>query len=286
MKTLGQPKELAVDILMDIAGGILSALGTYNFAAAAEFPMVGFNGIGLILYHLFGLPIGTVALILNIPVAILCWRILGKQFLLRSLRTIVITSLIMDLVAPLFPVYTGDRMLAAICTGVLSGLGYALIYLRESSTGGSDFIIMSIRALKPHLSLGNISLAMESSIILLGTILVSKNVDGFIYGMIINVLLSTVLDKVMCGVSRGKIALVVTDFAKSIGREIDRLTGRGCTFLKAEGSYTQSEKDVVMCACSNKQMVGIRRAVKKIDPDAFLIILDSNEVVGEGFQKA
>ncbi|MCI6012030.1 MAG: YitT family protein [Firmicutes bacterium] len=286
MKTLGQPKELAVDILMDIAGGILIALGTYNFAAAAEFPMVGFNGIGLILYHLFGLPIGTVALILNIPVAILCWRILGKQFLLRSLRTIVITSLIMDLVAPLFPVYTGDRMLAAICTGVLSGLGYALIYLRESSTGGSDFIIMSIRALKPHLSLGNISLAMESSIILLGTILVSKNVDGFIYGMIINVLLSTVLDKVMCGVSRGKIALVVTDFAKSIGREIDRLTGRGCTFLKAEGSFTQSEKDVVMCACSNKQMVGIRRAVKKIDPDAFLIILDSNEVVGEGFQKA
>lgn len=286
MKTLGQPKELAVDILMDIAGGILIALGTYNFAAAAEFPMVGFNGIGLILYHLFGLPIGTVVLILNIPVAILCWRILGKQFLLRSLRTIVITSLIMDLVAPLFPVYTGDRMLAAICTGVLSGLGYALIYLRESSTGGSDFIIMSIRALKPHLSLGNISLAMESSIILLGTILVSKNVDGFIYGMIINVLLSTVLDKVMCGVSRGKIALVVTDFAKSIGREIDRLTGRGCTFLKAEGSFTQSEKDVVMCACSNKQMVGIRRAVKKIDPDAFLIILDSNEVVGEGFQKA
>ena len=286
MKTLGQPKELAVDILMDIAGGILIALGTYNFAAAAEFPMVGFNGIGLILYHLFGLPIGTVALILNIPVAILCWRILGKQFLLRSLRTIVITSLIMDLVAPLFPVYTGDRMLAAICTGVLSGLGYALIYLRESSTGGSDFIIMSIRALKPHLSLGNISLAMESSIILLGTILVSKNVDGFIYGMIINVLLSTVLDKVMCGVSRGKIALVVTDFAKSIGREIDRLTGRGCTFLKAEGSFTHSEKDVVMCACSNKQMVGIRRAVKKIDPDAFLIILDSNEVVGEGFQKA
>lgn len=282
---MGERKELAIDILVDIVGGILIAVGAYNFAAEAEFPLVGFNGIGLILYHLFGLPIGTVALVLNIPVAILCWRLLGKDFLLRSMRTIVITSLIMDLAAPLLPVYHGDRMLAAICTGVLSGLGYALIYMRESSTGGSDFIIMAIRAVKPHLSLGSISLGMESLIILIGAVTVSRNIDGLIYGMIINVLLSGVMDKVMCGMTKGKMALVVTDHAKEIAREIDLDTGRGCTFLKAEGGFRADEKDVVMCACSNKQMVSIRRTVKNTDPDAFLIILDSNEVVGEGFQE-
>ena len=80
----------------------------------AKFPMVGFNGIALIFYHLFGLPIGTVAMLLNIPVAIVCFRILGKDFFIRSIRTIIITSVIMDVVAPMFPVYTGDRMLAAI----------------------------------------------------------------------------------------------------------------------------------------------------------------------------
>lgn len=129
-------KKFGIDILMDIIGGILIAVGTYNFAATAKFPMVGFNGIALIFYHLFGLPIGTVAMLLNIPVAIACFKILGKDFFVRSVRTIIITSVIMDVIAPMFPVYSGDRMLAAICTGVLSGLGYALIYMRNTSTGG------------------------------------------------------------------------------------------------------------------------------------------------------
>ncbi|WP_276798518.1 YitT family protein, partial [Fusobacterium gonidiaformans] len=124
------------------------------------------------------------------------YYILGKDFFIRSIRTIIITSLIMDFVAPLFPVYEGDMMLAAICTGVLSGLGYALIFMRGSSTGGSDFIMLSIKELHPHLSLGNISFAMEAVVILAGTILVSKNIDGLIYGMLISFILSVMVDKV------------------------------------------------------------------------------------------
>ena len=130
--------ELTKDIATDIIGGILIAVGVYNFAAAAKFPMVGVNGIALIFYQLFGLPIGTVALILNIPIAICCFRLLGRRFFLNSVRTIIITSIIMDVIAPLFPVYQGDRLLSAICCGVLSGLGYAMIYMRDSSTGESD----------------------------------------------------------------------------------------------------------------------------------------------------
>lgn len=284
MKNL-QVGKLAVDILVDIVGGILIAVGTYNFAATAEFPMVGFNGIGLILYHLFGLPIGTVAFVLNIPVAICCFRILGKDFFIRSIRTIIITSLIMDFVAPLFPVYEGDMMLAAICTGVLSGLGYALIFMRGSSTGGSDFIMLSIKELHPHLSLGNISFAMEAVVILAGTILVSKNIDGLIYGMLISFILSVMVDKVMYGISAGKMALIVTDHAREVAEQIDQTVGRGSTFLKARGSFSEADKDVVMCACSTKQMYGIRALVKEIDPNAFLIIMESNEVVGYGFKE-
>ena len=135
-------KKWSVDIGIDIFGGVLIALATYNFAAASAFPVVGLNGIALIFYHLWGLPIGKVALILNIPIALCCFRILGRNFFLRSLRTILITSFLMDYTAPLFPVYQGDRMLAAICTGVLSGLGFALIYMRDSSTGGADFVML------------------------------------------------------------------------------------------------------------------------------------------------
>ena len=277
--------NLAIDILVDIVGGILIAIGVYNFAAAAKFPMVGFNGIALIFYHLFGWPIGTTALLLNIPVALFTFRILGRSFFLRSVRTIFITSFIIDLIAPLFPTYTGDRLLAAICCGVLSGLGYAMIYMRDSSTGGSDFIMMSIRVLNPHLTIGNITFAMDAFIVLLGTVLVSKDMDSLIYGVIVSYLMSIVVDKTMYGIDRGKVTLIVTEHGPDVCTRIDEVLGRGSTILKGIGSYSKQEKDVVMCACNNKQMYGIRKLVKEIDKKAFLVIMESNEVVGEGFKE-
>ena len=277
--------NLAIDILVDIVGGILIAIGVYNFAAAAKFPMVGFNGIALIFYHLFGWPIGTTALLLNIPVALFTFRILGRSFFLRSVRTIFITSFIIDVIAPLFPTYTGDRLLAAICCGVLSGLGYAMIYMRDSSTGGSDFIMMSIRVLNPHLTIGNITFAMDAFIVLLGTVLVSRDMDSLIYGVIVSYLMSIVVDKTMYGIDRGKVTLIVTEHGPDVCTRIDEVLGRGSTILKGIGSYSKHQKDVVMCACNNKQMYGIRKLVKEIDKKAFLVIMESNEVVGEGFKE-
>lgn len=276
-------KKWSIDILIDILGGIFIALGTYNFAAAAEFPMVGVNGIALIFYQLWGLPIGRTAMLLNIPIAVFCFKVLGRRFFLRSVRTILITSFLMDYAAPLFPVYEGDRMLAAICTGILSGLGFALIYMRDSSTGGADFIILSLKALHPHLTIGKISFAMDAVIVLLGVMIVSKDIDSLIYGIIISFLLSTMVDKVMYGISAGKLTLIVTEHSREVAEKIDQATGRGATFLKAQGSYSGEDKDVVMCACNNKQMYGIRSVVKEIDPDSFIIIMESNEVLGEGF---
>lgn len=277
-------KKWSIDILIDILGGIFIALGTYNFAAAAEFPMVGVNGIALIFYQLWGLPIGRTAMLLNIPIAVFCFKVLGRRFFLRSVRTILITSFLMDYAAPLFSVYEGDRMLAAICTGILSGLGFALIYMRDSSTGGADFIILSLKALHPHLTIGKISFAMDAVIVLLGVMIVSKDIDSLIYGIIISFLLSTMVDKVMYGISAGKLTLIVTEHSREVAEKIDQATGRGATFLKAQGSYSGENKDVVMCACNNKQMYGIRSVVKEIDPDAFIIIMESNEVLGEGFK--
>ena len=277
--------NLAIDILVDIVGGILIAIGVYNFAAAAKFPMVGFNGIALIFYHLFGWPIGTTALLLNIPVALFTFRILGRSFFLRSVRTIFITSFIIDAIVPLFPIYTGDRLLAAICCGVLSGLGYAMIYMRDSSTGGSDFITMSIRVLNPHLTIGNITFAMDAFIVLLGTVLVSRDMDSLIYGVIVSYLMSIVVDKTMYGIDRGKVTLIVTEHGPDVCTRIDEVQGRGSTILNGIGRYYKHQKDVVMCACNNKQMYGIRKLVKEIDKKAFLVIMESNEVVGEGFKE-
>ena len=276
-------KELAIDILIDIVGNMLIAIGVYNFAANSGFPVAGISGIALIFYHLFGLPIGVMTVVLNIPIILLCYKLLGKEFLLRSLKTMIIAWPLMDIVAPMLPVYSGDRMLSAICVGVFSGLGYALIYLRNSSTGGADFIIMSIRALKPHLSIGKIAFITDVVIVGLGGVLFGDT-DSIIYGLILTYILSTVVDKVMYGIDAGKMTLVVTDHSKEVAEKIDELTARGCTFLRGVGSYSGEEKMVVMCACSNKEMHKVQKAVKEVDNRAFLIMMESNEVRGEGFK--
>ena len=108
-------KELFIDILVDIVAGMIIAVGIYNFALNADFPVAGFSGIAIILYHLFGLPVGAGTIILNVPVAIFCYKFLGKEFFLKSMKSMIISSLLMDYVAPLFPVYDGSRLLAALC---------------------------------------------------------------------------------------------------------------------------------------------------------------------------
>lgn len=142
-------KRISVDVLVDILGGILLTIATYSFAVPADFPMTGVSGVALIFYQLFGLPVGALTVILNIPIIICCYKTLGKQFYLKSLRSTLITSAVMDILGPHLPLYQGDLILAAICTGVLLGIGYAIIFMRGSSTGGFDFIMMAVKILSP-----------------------------------------------------------------------------------------------------------------------------------------
>ena len=283
MQNVNKTKEFAIDIIVDIVGNMLIAIGVYNFAANSGFPVAGISGVALIFYHLFGLPIGTMTIVLNIPIIILCYKVLGKKFLLRSLKTMLIQWPLMDFIAPMLPVYEGDRLLSAICAGVFAGLGYAIIYLRNTSTGGADFVIMSVRALKPHLSIGKITFVTDLVIVVTGG-LIFGDIDSIIYGLILTYILTVVVDKVMYGIDAGKMALIVTDKGPEVAKRIDEMAARGCTFLKAEGSFSRDDKLVVMCACSNKEMYNVQKAVKDEDEKAFLIMMESNEVRGEGFK--
>ena len=273
----------ALDTLTEILGSVLTGVAIYNFAVPAAFPMTGFSGLALIAYRLFGLPIGVMTIVLNIPVAILCYRLLGRQFFFKSLRCMVLSSVFIDYVAPLLPLYHGERLLAAICTGVLGGLGYAVIYMRNSSTGGSDFIVMAVKAVRPHVQLGKIIFITDAVIIGLGG-LIFRDFDGVICGLIIDYIYAIVTDKIMYGMNAGKLALVVTDHGKATADKIDELCGRGATILEARGAYRGDPRQMVMCACSTKEMLTVERAVKLIDPNAFTVILESNEVLGEGFK--
>ena len=275
-------RNLAVDILLECLGSFLIAIATYNVVLYAGFPMSGFSGIALILYRLTGFPIGWATILLNVPVAFLCYKMIGAKFMFRSLRCMVISSLMVDYVAPLLPVYSGERMLCALAAGVLLGLGFAIIYMRGSSTGGADFIVIAVKARYPHLKLGNIIFAFDFLIVVAAG-LIFNDVDGIIYGILINFIMTSAIDRVMYGLNAGKLAFVVTDRGKSICDAVDACCQRGSTMIPVIGGYSGAERQMVMVAGSTKDMYSIEKAVKKADPMAFMIIMESSEVHGFGF---
>ena len=217
------------EIWIDIIGGILIAISVKVFATAANFAPGGVNGLSLILNYLFGLPIGIISLIINIPIIVVSYKYLGKSFLLRSLKTMAIGALIMDTVGQLFPVYTGNQLMAAIFTGAIGGVGYALIYMQGSSTGGSDFFIWMIKKLFPQYSIGLIIQLSNGLVICLGVI-AFKNIDAVLYGVISTVVSSMVIDKIMNGVSSGKVLFIVSNKTKEIAFGINQCVQRGSTF--------------------------------------------------------
>lgn len=276
-------KETAIDVMVDIVAGVLLAVSIQVFAVPAEFATAGANGIALILHHLFGWKMGIVIMVINIPLALLAAKYLGRRFLINSIKSIVITSVLLDLIAPpLIPVYTGSPFLAAVFNGILGGIGLALIFMRNSSTGGTDFVIMTINKLRPHMSIGAATQLIDGAIILAGAIFF-KNIDAVLYGIISVIILGIVMDRLMVGANTGKVAFIVSEKHEEIAEAINTAVDRGSTFLKGKGAYTRKERNVVFCACATKELYKVKKTVESIDPDAFLVITDSREVYGEGF---
>ena len=272
------------NLALEVIGCFVSALGLYSFAVAAGVPVTGVAGIGAILFRLFGLPIGVTNIIMNIPIVLICFKYLGKDFFFRSVRCMVLFAIFTDYVLAALPVYQGDRMLATICGGVISGVGDALIYMQNSSTGGIDFITMAVKVKYPHLPFGNFTFAAALAVIVANG-LVFHDVDSIIYGLIFNFVSSAVINKMMFGFSSSMLAMIVTDDGEAACKEIDRVADRGATILQGRGGYGGAPKDVVLCACSNKQLYEIEHAIQKMDPASFIIMLQSNEVHGEGFRQ-
>ncbi len=274
--------ELVKDVGFELVGSMLIAISTYNVALYAQFPLAGFSGIAMILYRLFGIPMGFSNLVMNIPMAILCYRMIGRRFLLRTVRCMVISAVLLDTAAPLLPVYEGSRMIAAILAGVLEGVGYGMIYIRGSSTGGADFLIMLVKSWLPHVNLGTISFVFAIGVVAAGG-LIFRDMDGVVYGMLINYISAAAVDKMILGLNSGKVALIVTEQGREICRVVDQCCMRGSTILDARGGYQGTRKDVVMVAGTNKDIHLVEKMVKRADPESFIIIMESREVHGEGF---
>ena len=277
-------KKMIIDIGFDIAGSIFYALGIYTFAKTADFAPGGVSGLALIIHHLWGLPIGLTTLAINIPLIMLSFRIVGKQFLFKTARSMIFCTIFLDVIFPYTPSYVGTPFLAALYSGVCLGVGMALFYMRGSSSGGIDFLTMSIKALKPHFSLGAVTMAIDLFIILLGWP-VFGNIDSVLYGLAATVVTSVVLDKILYGMGAGRLLIIITDHGQEVAEKIGDRIERGATAIQARGTYTEAHKEVLLCACSASQAYIAKNTAHEADPAAFVMVTETSEVFGEGFME-
>lgn len=282
MKNKQKIKTFLIDLGYDIVGSFIYALGIYTFAKASNFAPGGISGLAIIANYLWNMPIGVVNIILNIPLIIISYRIVGRAFMLKSFKTMIINTIFLDLIFPLIPMYTGQPFMAALFSGVFIGAGLALFYMRGSSSGGTDFLIMTLRVLKPHMSIGMLTVLIDVVVIVLGWP-VFGSVDSILYGFIASFATSIVIDKIMYGIDSGTLAIIITTNGYDVAEKISEVTGRGSTAIQAMGTYSKESKDVLMCACSNKEAYAIRRAVFEIDEGAFVMVTETSSVYGEGF---
>ncbi|MDD2958545.1 MAG: YitT family protein [Lachnospiraceae bacterium] len=282
MKINKKAQNFFNDLLCDIIGSILYAMGIYTFAKTANFAPGGISGLALITNHLWGLPIGIMTLIMNIPLVLISWRVVGRKFLLKTARTMIISTIFLDAVFPFTRAYTGSPFMACLYSGICMGAGMAFFYMRGSSSGGTDFLTMTIKVKHPHFSLGMVTMSIDLLIILLGWP-VFGNVDAVLYGLSTAFVASAVLDKIMYGMGAGKLIIIITNHGLMLAERIGEITDRGSTSIRAMGTYTKAERDVLLCACSKSQTYAVTNAAHEIDPGAFVMVTETSEVFGEGF---
>lgn len=272
-----------VDLLFYIAGGIIYSVAVLLFLTENEISPGGLTGIATILNYLFSLPIGTVVFILNIPLLAAGFIKFGGIFIAKTAVATAVMSLTLDISGLFMPKMKIDPILAALFGGLLMGLGISLFMLRGATTGGTDIIAKLINRKFPHLTVGRLMLAADAAVVGLSA-LVYKNMESALYAVIAIYASSRVMDLILYGADRGKIIYVITDNAKELSDSIMSLINRGVTLLDVTGAYTGTKRQMLMCTVRRHEVAAVCRLATSCDKNAFIIVGEAGEVLGEGFK--
>ena len=265
-----------------VIGCLLMAAGTSLFLLPNQLSSGGFAGISTIIYYLFGMPLGTTMLILNIPLFILTFIRVGKETAVKGIIGTIALSLFIDILERFNPL-TEDRLLACIYGGILVGLGTAIVLKANASTGGTDLLSYIVRSFKPHYRASNLIVIIDTAIVLLNVIFF-KEVEIGLYSAIAIYLSGKMIDVIFEGIYFTKTMFIVSNKYKEIAQEIGRKLDRGSTAIYAKGMYTREKKMMLWCVASRGEVAKIKQIAQEIDPRAFIVISSAREAWGKGFK--
>ncbi len=262
-----------------LLGCVLGAAAYPLFLTPNNIAPGGITGVAMILYYLFRLPVGTVSLVLNIPLFIAGYRTMGKLFAFRSLAATVLFSLLIDIL-PLQPM-TVDPLLGTLFGGVVLGAGLGLILRGGATTGGTDMLARMVHRRFQFISTGTFLFAMDFLVVACAGIFMGTT--EALYALISIYVSSRVIDAVMIGFSGNKACMIISPCWEAIRDRIMKEMNRGVTQLSAKGGYTGEERPTLLCVVSRQEVAAVKSIVREEDESAFMIILEAHEAIGDGF---
>ena len=265
-------------------GCALFALGFDLFLEPHSISAGGISGLSLVLIELLGFgSVGVVSGLINLPLFFLGgWKV-GKKFFWGSLLGTVFSSLLLEL-GTYLPVPTAEPLLSALYGGVLVGAGLGIVFVAGGSTGGSDIVVRLLKLRYRHLPIGTISMWFDAVVAAL-TGLVFQDMTKALYTFVAIFATSKVLDAVVYSFDYSKVALIITPCHDQVVDAIARKLDRGATLLHGQGGYTRRDTEVVLTAIHRQQIAQLKQLVVDIDPDAFIIIQEAHQVLGDGFSR-
>lgn len=278
-------EEITKDILFYAVGSSLYAVSVKMFTAPNHIAPGGVTGVSTMLNYLFGWPIGTLSLLLNIPIFI--WAILqiGYKLVIKTIGATIFVSAAIDLIGLVIPAYTGNPMLAAIFGGCLEGAGLSLVFMRGATTGGTDLIARLLNRRVRFVSMGKLMMCVDF-LIVAASAFVYRSIESALYALIAIFVSTKLIDAILYGtdIGTGKIMFIISEKNDDIAKEIMRDLDRGVTILDAKGAFTRRESEVLLCAVRRYEVAQVKDIVRTIDKAAFMIVGDAGEISGEGFR--
>lgn len=277
-------KKTLLPALMLTLSAAIYALSFVWCYAPNNIAFGGITGVAQIINYLIPVaPIGITVIALNVPLFLLGWKFIGGRLLVSSLYTMFISSVFIDLLNMWEWPSMEQPLLACIFGGLLMGLSLGLVFQQGATTGGTDLIARLLKLKLSWLPMGKLLMAIDLAVILLVSI-TFQTLNTALYGLVALYISTIVMDGVLYGMDTAKVAYIISDRNMEISTAIVRDLDRGVTILHGQGAYTGAEKQVLMCAFKQREIASIKSAVKGIDPNAFLIVCNAHEVLGEGFR--
>lgn len=286
MRIHKKKKELARDYtLLAIGTGLMA------FALQAVFDPMGmvaggFTGIAILLRRMTlgyvpgGIPLWLTNIVLNLPAFAAAWFLMGRLFVKRTAIAALMLSAWLAVI-PVMDLAKGDYLLASIYGGLINGVGIALVLRTGNATGGTDLVATLLHRRFRSYSVAQLLLVLDGVIILAGYYLLGAR--SALYAILSVAIVTKVSDTILDGMHDSKMIYVVSDRSAQIARHILYEMNRGCTAIPAQGMYSDELRKMLFCVVGKKEVIEFKDCVKELDPQAFVIVTDAKEVLGEGF---